>query len=332
MKNADDILTRVLEERLKGARGSSDMPLPPAVTKRMRRAMTRRRLVSALLVVSVASLSYVAVTREAATDPTVSPAAQQDNRPEQAQEPRPTTPDTQVHKGTNGGQPWELRAYLAEIPEAAEEALCMGWRSGQGREPEFTCMVNLLEGLSVDHPLFFRADSTHPDKVAIFGMADPSIDRIELHASNQTMPAYFFKSPDELGLGDLKFWVAFAPKTDVTISGFNEQAEVATLRYMALPLLSAQLQGDGEGSVVGYATGEISCVGPDCQAATPQWVNCPSDCSEELDEAHITLEAAPADGSVFLGWEGACEGEPTTRCSLVVNEDMTVIARFAVAP
>ena len=48
---------------------------------------------------------------------------------------------------------------------------------------------------------------------------------------------------------------------------------------------------------------------------------------EEPDGAGVTIYTAPADGSVFKGWTGACAGQGTI-CQLVMTADRTTSARF----
>ena len=48
---------------------------------------------------------------------------------------------------------------------------------------------------------------------------------------------------------------------------------------------------------------------------------------EEPDGAGVTISTAPAAGSVFMGWTGACAGQGTT-CLLTMTADRTTGARF----
>jgi hypothetical protein len=58
-------------------------------------------------------------------------------------------------------------------------------------------------------------------------------------------------------------------------------------------------------------------------------IACGADCDEVFDfgtEENVELTATPEAGSRFTGWEGACSG--TGACSVVMDEDRTVTARF----
>ncbi|HVK84999.1 MAG TPA: hypothetical protein VM513_12865 [Kofleriaceae bacterium] len=57
---------------------------------------------------------------------------------------------------------------------------------------------------------------------------------------------------------------------------------------------------------------------------------CTSDCtSEHATGAQVTLVAAPAAGSAFGGWEGACAGaDPSVTVTVTVSSDITCTARF----
>ena len=66
-------------------------------------------------------------------------------------------------------------------------------------------------------------------------------------------------------------------------------------------------------------------------------IDCGTDCSEFysifLQSPVVILDASPLPGSVFRGWSGDdCENEITFRCSVLMNMDKTVTARFEMAP
>ena len=76
--------------------------------------------------------------------------------------------------------------------------------------------------------------------------------------------------------------------------------------------LEVVLRGNGSGTVT----------------STPPGIECGSDCSEiYLRGTVVTLLAAPADGSRFVRWEGACRGRSAI-CSLTLASSASVAARF----
>lgn len=77
--------------------------------------------------------------------------------------------------------------------------------------------------------------------------------------------------------------------------------------------LAVTVTGSG---VVKSAPGGIDC-GTACAATFPQG-------------STVTLTAAPAAGSVFSGWGGACSGSAT--CAVAIAADTAVTARFEAAP
>ena len=73
-------------------------------------------------------------------------------------------------------------------------------------------------------------------------------------------------------------------------------------------------------SLVGLGSGSIT--------SDPIAIDCPAnDCSTTFDHTvAVSLEATPETGSVFVGWEGACEG--TGICQFESNASKSVAARF----
>ncbi len=79
-----------------------------------------------------------------------------------------------------------------------------------------------------------------------------------------------------------------------------------------LPRLSVRLAGTGAGAV----------------GSAPAGIACGSDCTETLVHGTVvTLTAAPATGSTFTGWSGACTGVGT--CTVTMNGARSVTASFA---
>src|SRR5262249_59231508 len=61
--------------------------------------------------------------------------------------------------------------------------------------------------------------------------------------------------------------------------------------------------------------------------SNPAGITCGSDCSESYAPGTVvTLTAAPATGSTFGGWSGACSG--TGACSVMLSASTTVTASF----
>ena len=80
-----------------------------------------------------------------------------------------------------------------------------------------------------------------------------------------------------------------------------------------LPRLEVTISGTGSGSVSGAG------------------ISCPGTCGASYaNGTHVTLTAAPAAGSTFSGWSGACSG--TGPCEVVMNANAHVGAGFAANP
>lgn len=74
----------------------------------------------------------------------------------------------------------------------------------------------------------------------------------------------------------------------------------------------------------GTGTGAVS--------SNPAGINCGSACSANFNQnAGVTLTAAPAPGSSFVSWGGACSGTNTS-CTLTINAAKTVTATFNTVP
>lgn len=87
-----------------------------------------------------------------------------------------------------------------------------------------------------------------------------------------------------------------------------------TLAVEQLATFTLTVARDGAGGgTVASGDGLISC-GPDCTASYPE-------------HAAVTLSAAAASDSTFMGWSGSCAG--TAPCALTMGAPADVIARFA---
>ena len=77
--------------------------------------------------------------------------------------------------------------------------------------------------------------------------------------------------------------------------------------------LSVTVEGEGTGTVT----------------SSPAGINCGADCAEVYNHGQeVTLTAAPASGSIFAGWDGACSGTELT-CSVLIDAAKTVTASFS---
>jgi len=81
---------------------------------------------------------------------------------------------------------------------------------------------------------------------------------------------------------------------------------------VVLRSLDVSISGDGSGTVISTPAG-IDCPTTACQADFP-------------DGSSIQLNAAPAAGSAFTGWAGACTGTGT--CNVTMNQARSVEATF----
>jgi hypothetical protein len=65
--------------------------------------------------------------------------------------------------------------------------------------------------------------------------------------------------------------------------------------------------------------------------SSPAGITCGADCSESYPGGTVvTLTAAPASGSTFSGWSGACSG--TAPCTVTGNTPISVTATFTLIP
>jgi len=79
--------------------------------------------------------------------------------------------------------------------------------------------------------------------------------------------------------------------------------------------LSVTKAGSGQGTVT----------------SSPSGISCGSTCEAPFEEGvEVTLSAAPASGSAFSGWSGACTG--TSACEVTMDEAHSVTATFTANP
>ena len=110
---------------------------------------------------------------------------------------------------------------------------------------------------------------------------------------------------------DCTFWFAaeYIPST-----GSKWATRIASFSFPSCsgPTLAVSLSGKGSGTVTSSPAG-ISCPSGACSSAF-------------VSGTAVTLSAAPASGSIFSGWNGACSG--TSTCSLAVAGPESVGASF----
>ena len=95
----------------------------------------------------------------------------------------------------------------------------------------------------------------------------------------------------------------------------NSATAVTATFNLAPVTLSVTKSGTGTGTVT----------------SSPSGITCGGDCSESVTPGtQLTLTAAPAAGSTFAGWSGACSG--TAACAVTVNTATAVTATFNLGP
>lgn len=229
-----------------------------------------------------------------------------------------------IASGTRDGRGWELRGFRAEDGQGVRP-LCLEWVHPPVDTGGTACTTSLLEGLP---PGEFVISQTVDNP--FFGEVSPEVERVEIHSEDGIVTqARIVDAPGALDV-PYHFFVGFGRGSGhMTLVAKDAEGNVLEREvHAALPLLVVSKDGEGSGLVAGYSTDEARC-GAECPAPT-RWIDCGDDCSSELDGATITLEAEPDEGSVFVGWSGACAG--TGPCTITVDSDREVIATFERAP
>lgn len=75
----------------------------------------------------------------------------------------------------------------------------------------------------------------------------------------------------------------------------------------------------------------VAVTGPGAVKSAPAGIDCGTSCTASFAHgASVLLTAVPDSNAVFSGWDGACSG--TGACTVAMNADAAVSARFAAAP
>ena len=109
------------------------------------------------------------------------------------------------------------------------------------------------------------------------------------------------------------------PGSSCTVAMNGDQAVTATFTtVIPIPMstLSVQKIGSGSGTVTSTNQAGINC-GSTCGASFPT-------------NSLVTLTAAPATGSTFIGWSNGCTG--TGSCDVTLTGDQTIVAQFDLVP
>ena len=139
-----------------------------------------------------------------------------------------------------------------------------------------------------------------------------------------------------LGKGDGTFSqpstvnISFSPSAVTDLNGDNLydllsfQGDSVAVSLNTSPIvyaLTVTFIGDGSGSI----------------SSSPAGINCESSggtCSmgQILPGTAYTLAASPGGNSTFVGWGGACTGSDPNGCSVTLNSNMNVTAKFSLLP
>ncbi|MEY2515353.1 MAG: large repetitive protein, partial [bacterium] len=107
-------------------------------------------------------------------------------------------------------------------------------------------------------------------------------------------------------------WGGACSGTQATCDVTMAQARSVTATFKALRALTVTTSGSGSGALT----------------SSPAGIGCPTACSQSyLDDTVVTLTAAPAGGSRFTGWGGACSGTQAT-CDVTMSQARSVTATF----
>ncbi len=112
-------------------------------------------------------------------------------------------------------------------------------------------------------------------------------------------------------------------------SGRNDQCTVTMRRARSVTANFA-----GVGVVPPGATNRLSVslfgVGFGLVSSVPAGISCGADCAEDYASGSaVTLTASPAAGSTFAGWGGACAAAGAAPCTIILDADKSVTAKFS---
>jgi Fe-S cluster biogenesis protein NfuA len=111
-------------------------------------------------------------------------------------------------------------------------------------------------------------------------------------------------------------WTGACGTTSSTCQVNMNGSKSVTATFTPKPVLNVSKTGTGDGVVT----------------SSPSGIDCGTDCVEPYDAGtNVTLTAAPASGSVFVEWTGACVGNAST-CEVNMNASKTVTAAFDLVP
>ncbi|MFN2589084.1 MAG: hypothetical protein ABR613_13340 [Actinomycetota bacterium] len=169
-------------------------------------------------------------------------------------------------------------------------------------------------------------DRTSLHTTAVFGRVDAAVKVVELRLEDgTTVQGAVFPAPRSMEV-DFNFFVAMAPGQDgVAIAALRRDGSALGVQRLAaaLPILTVDLDGSGEGTV----TGKHVCEGCPAGIEMETVIDCGLSCWADMEDAgSIELVATAAEGSVFAGWSGECSGTET--CVVRVDADKKVVAIF----
>ncbi|WP_281184091.1 InlB B-repeat-containing protein [Trichlorobacter lovleyi] len=156
-------------------------------------------------------------------------------------------------------------------------------------------------------------DSSGTKLFSRYGQGDPTLDSNLIALGGISPASYKLKFMPPWG-GSTPVWypnaadAASAETVTVVAAGENQ----VLLHYLLPVTVSVTLAGTGSGSVASTPSG-MTCSGDSCSGSYPA-------------ATWITLQATPADGSLFTGWSGTCSG--TGSCTVQANSNASVTATF----